>query len=176
MIIIPLNLLTPLLSECTYIRPKGVIHKYTISPDSYLSHLCACIIVQTHRATSYNPTYVCTLWLLDMRVCQLVSIHSLNTLSYEDTYYMRCYFNITGSIVIRGSKYSNYEVTIALESLKFISKSYENYFRALLNDYFYYINYLTIMNASVLCHYAPSLFNEVNRLSKNLINHINYLP
>lgn len=179
MISIPINLLTSLVSQCSYTRPKGVIHKYLIFPSNYLSHLCACVVLQTytHRDKTITPTYIGSLWLIDMRLLQVVSIQSLGTLSYKDICYMECYSTKAGSIVIRSNKYTKYtkyEVIIDLESIKFLSKSYENHFRALFIDYMNYLYYSR--SNSLFYNEYTSLNKEVHRLRIRLRDHINNIP
>lgn len=123
MVTLPIILLTSLVSQCSY----STVHKYIFPSDYYLSHLCACVI--TYRTTDYTPTYLHTLWLVDMRLLQLVSIHFIGALSYDDIYF---YFEDSNILILEP------EMLIPLNALTFLSKLYENQFLKFINDYFTY--------------------------------------
>ncbi len=72
MITLPINLLTTLISQCSY----SAVYRYLIFPNIYLSHLCACIVIQTYEDINIDtpipiPIYQ-TIVLEDLNVSGMV--------------------------------------------------------------------------------------------------------
>lgn len=161
MITLPLKSLTTLLSTYNTELLTYSVNKYY----SFFSFLSAYVLHEYE-----GKSLIC---LIDMRVCQLVGTYSLsNTLNpsdykfslpsiflpsirfHEDTLLLQ----VTPKVLFFES--SN-EVVIPLNAFTFISKSYEDYFKAFLTDYSFYLR---------------TLYSLIPTLHTQLLSGINSLP
>lgn len=193
MLKIPLDIIySSLIPLLTYSHPEGRILTYSLSNNNLLNFLCACVVIQEYKHESHYPNqnwysndsiYIGTLWLIDLRICEVIGIHSLNNLSYTTLCYMQVGF-YEDNIYITTSHGNRYEEVIPFKELTLTCPSitYEKYITKFFNEYSYYLRLLSIINKDTHLSYAYingsdlSMANDIDRTHTYLLSLINNLP
>lgn len=185
MLKVPIDIIySSLIPLLTYSQPKGRILTYSLGTN-LLHFLCTCVVIQEYKSinSSYPPIYIGTLWLIDMRICEVIGIHSLNNLSYTTLCYMQVGF-YEDNIYITTSHGNRYEEVIPFKELTLTcpSSTYERYITKFFNEYSYYLKLFSIINKDTHLHYAYingsdlSMANDINRTHTYLLSLIDNLP